>query len=242
MKTQSLEVPDVLTLSARTGPSRREQLLEVVTFLFLIVPSMGLSFFAIRQGTLSFVLTAVATILRDLSLVGLITFFLWRNGESFARIGWSFRSPSADVLLGVLGFAAVFAAAAVLEQLFRSAGLPAPATPLPRFLTADGRAQLGLAVLLVLVVAVAEETIFRGYLILRLQAVTGSRGWAVLLSSLVFALGHGYEGTAGVATVGAMGAIYALVYLRTGSLAAPIVMHFLQDFIGIVLVPLLGRR
>lgn len=242
MKTQSLEMPGLLRMPARIGPSRREQLREVLTFLFLIVPSMGLSFFTIRQGAPSFVLTAVATILRDLALVGLIAFFLWRNGEPFARIGWSFRGRSHDILLGVLGFAAVFAAAPVLEQLFRSAGLSAPATPLPRFLTADGRAQLGLAVLLVLIVAVAEEIIFRGYLILRLQAVTGSRGWAVLLSSLIFAVGHGYERTAGVATIGAMGAIYALVYLRTKSLAAPIVMHFLQDFIGIVLLPVLRQR
>jgi membrane protease YdiL (CAAX protease family) len=47
-------------------------------------------------------------------------------------------------------------------------------------------------------VAVAEETIFRGYLILRFRAVTGRTSAAVLLSSIVFSLGHGYEGMAGV--------------------------------------------
>jgi membrane protease YdiL (CAAX protease family) len=61
----------------------------------------------------------------------------------------------------------------------------------------------------------------------------------VLLSSFIFSLGHGYEGTAGLATVGVMGAAFALVYLWRGSLVAPIVMHFLQDFIGIVLLPYL---
>ena len=52
-----------------------EPLVEVSVFLFLIVPSMVLSFFAVKQGTLSFVLVAFATILRDLALVSLILFF-----------------------------------------------------------------------------------------------------------------------------------------------------------------------
>jgi membrane protease YdiL (CAAX protease family) len=64
----------------------------------------------------------------------------------------------------------------------------------------------------------------------------------VILSSILFALGHGYEGTAGVLTIGFMGLIFALVYLSRRSLVAPIVMHFLQDFGGIVLLPLLRHR
>jgi membrane protease YdiL (CAAX protease family) len=66
--------------------------------------------------------------------------------------------------------------------------------------------------------------------------------WAALLSAFIFSLGHGYEGSSGVVTVGAMGFVFALVYLWRGSLVAPMVMHFLQDFIGIVLVPLLGLK
>ena len=62
-----------------------------------------------------------------------------------------------------------------------------------------------LAFILVTVVAVAEETIFRGYLILRFRAVTGRTSAAVLLSSIVFSLGHGYEGMAGVISVFSLG-------------------------------------
>lgn len=61
----------------------------------------------------------------------------------------------------------------------------------------------------------------------------------MILSSIIFSLGHGYEGTAGVVTVGFMGLFFALVYLSRKSLVAPIVLHFLQDFTGIVLIPLL---
>jgi hypothetical protein len=46
--------------------NRRVQLLEVLVFLFLIVPSMVLSLFVIRLGGLGFVLTATSVILRDI--------------------------------------------------------------------------------------------------------------------------------------------------------------------------------
>jgi membrane protease YdiL (CAAX protease family) len=223
------------------GPTnkRREQLLEVLVFLFLIVPSMGLSFFAIRQGTLSFVLTANATILRDLALVCLIAFFLWRNGETLSQIGLNFRNRWQDVLLGVFLFFPLFFLMGVLEQLLRAAGFTAPSTPMPRFLKATGSMEMVLAFVLVVVVAFAEETIFRGYLISRFATITRSTAVAVILSSAIFALGHGYEGTAGVVTIGVMGLVFALVYVRRQSLVAPMVMHFLQDFVGIVLLPLL---
>jgi membrane protease YdiL (CAAX protease family) len=78
-----------------------------------------------------------------------------------------------------------------------------------------------------------------GYLILRLTAVTGGVGTAAILSAIIFSIGHGYEGTAGVATVGVMGLGLAAVYLWRRSLIAPVVMHFLQDCLAIVVLPLL---
>jgi membrane protease YdiL (CAAX protease family) len=224
------------------APGRRTQAVEVSVFLFLIVPSLVLSLFVIRQGGLGFVITAVATILRDLGLVVLIFYFLWRNGEGVARIGWSLRRVWKELILGVALFVPVFFGAGLLEWALLRAGLSSPTTPLPSALTARGAAEGPLAVVLVAVVAVAEETIFRGYLLLRFQALLRSPVWAVLLSSLIFSLGHGYEGSAGLVTVGVMGAAFAVVYLWRGSLVAPVVMHFLQDFLGIVLLPLLGAK
>lgn len=53
---------------------------------------------------------------------------------------------------------------------------------------------------------------------------------------------HGYEGSAGVVTGGLTGAVFALIYLWRGTLVASCVMHFLQDFIGIVMLPLLRLK
>jgi membrane protease YdiL (CAAX protease family) len=242
----SLQEKPFMTTSINTNQGRgaqfslTEQLLEVSVFLFLIVPSMALSFFAIKQGNLNFVLTAVAIILRDLALVSLTLFFLWRNGEPVKLVGWTFKNVWKDVILGLGLFVPFFFGAGLLDSALRAAGFSAPLTPQPSFLTASGTAEILLAFVLVVVVAVAEETIFRGYLILRFKAITASRAATVLLSAVIFSLGHGYEGTAGVITVGMMGIVFALVYLWRKSLVAPIVMHFLQDFIGVVLLPLLG--
>ena len=223
------------------GQGRKEQLTEVSVFLFLVVPSMILSFFAFKQGTLSFVLVAFATILRDLSLVALILFFLWRNTEPIHSIGWTLKKPWSDIALAVGLFIPFSFGIGWIENLLRLAGLSVPSKPLPSFLTAKGPAEYLLAVPLVGIVALAEETIFRGYLMLRLKAITPSPALAVVLSAAFFSLGHGYEGSAGVVTVGVMGLVFALIYLWRQSLVAPMVMHFLQDFLGIVLLPLLGK-
>lgn len=222
--------------------NRKEQLLEVSVFLFLIVPSMVLSFFVFRQGGLGFVFTATSVMLRDLALVSLILFFLWRNGEPLESLGWNFKNGWREVALGIALFLPMFSAAALLDHALQGAGFSAPATPLPAFLEARGQAELLLAFFLVVLVAIAEETIFRGYLLLRFRNLDLSLPRAALLSAVIFSLGHGYEGTSGVVTVGAMGLTFAVIYLWRQSLVAPMVMHFLQDFTGIVLAPWLGLK
>jgi membrane protease YdiL (CAAX protease family) len=222
--------------------SWKEQFIEVSVFLFLIVPSMIFSFFVVRQGSLSFVLVASATILRDLALVSLILFFIWRNREPMDWIGWTFKNVWKEIALGAGLFIPLFFISGLLESALLSVGFSSPSTPLPSLLATGGMAESLLGLILVVIVAVAEESIFRGYLILRLNAVTESPAAAVLLSAVIFSLGHGYEGSAGVVTIGFMGLVFALVYIWRKSLIAPIVMHFLQDFIGIVLVPLLRMK
>lgn len=221
--------------------ARTEQFVEVSVFLFLIVPSMALSFFAVKHGILSFALVAIATILRDLGLVSLILFFVWRNDEPVNSIGWTFKNVWREIGLGIGLYVPFFLVTGLFERALRVAGLSIPSTPLPSFMAAKGMGEFLLAFVLVTVVALAEETIFRGYLILRLKAITARPAVAVLVSAALFSLGHGYEGSAGVVTVGVMGLVLGFVYMWRQSLVAPMVMHFLQDFIGIVLMPLLGK-
>jgi uncharacterized protein len=232
-----------VSLSAHVmQPSRRVQSTELAVFLLLIAPSLVFSFFVVKEGSLGFVPTAFATILRDLGLVCLILFFVWRSGEPVVDIGWTPRNWLREILLGALLFVPFFYGAAVVGSGLTYIGLSSPKTPLPSLVPGRSLSQSVLAFVLVAIVALAEETIFRGYLILRLRAVSGSSLAAVLLSAVIFSFGHGYEGSAGVVTVGIMGLAFALVYVWRQSLVAPIVMHFLQDFVVILLLPLLRVR
>jgi membrane protease YdiL (CAAX protease family) len=217
-------------------------LFELSVFLLLILPSMALSFFAVKKGVLSFTLMAWATILRDFALVSLILYFLWQNGEPTRQLGWTFKSIWRDIGIGIGLFIPFFFGTSLLEDSLHAAGFSVPSTPLPAYLTARDIPQIVLAVFLVAVVAVAEETIFRGYLILRFKTLSAGSAAAVVLSAFIFSLGHGYEGSAGVVTVGVIGLFFGIIYLWRRSLVTTMVMHFLLDFIGIVFAPMLNLK
>jgi membrane protease YdiL (CAAX protease family) len=216
-------------------------LFEVGVFLFLILPSMALSFFAVKRGSLGFNLTATATILRDLGLVALIIYFFRCKEEPLQRLGWRWGNYPREMLLGVLLFIPMNFAAEFIDRGLIHAGFSPPATPLPALEATGSVFESLLGLLLVAIVAFSEETMFRGYLILRFRQLTASKILAVIFATVIFAFGHGYEGSAGMAAVGFLGLVLALVYLWRGSLVAPITMHFLQDFLGIVLGPLLTK-
>jgi membrane protease YdiL (CAAX protease family) len=221
--------------------SRRENALEVAAFLFLIGPSLVYSFLPSSDTGSAplFSFTAIATILRDLSLVTLILFFLRCNREAVLRIGWTLRHAWRDFFLGVVLFVPLFFGAGWLDYFLNSIGFTSPPQSSPSLTPTLDIMDLVLAILLVIVVAIAEETIFRGYLINRLSSVFGSTAVGLILASVIFSIGHGYEGTAGVVTVGVMGLVFGLVYLWRKSLVASMTMHFLQDFLSIVLMPFL---
>src|SRR6185437_3883044 len=89
------------------GPAaQRPQLLELLVFLFLLVPAMVLSYFS-RESQPGFEFLAVATMLRELALVGLIAFFLWRDGETTADAGWTVKGLAHEAAIGVALFPAV---------------------------------------------------------------------------------------------------------------------------------------
>lgn len=223
--------------------SRRAHAVEVAVFLTLILPSLVFGALLGVPASVGFTITALSTIARDISLVTVVLYFVWRNGEPLRSLGWTWHAAklSEEALIGLVLFAPALLATSALGSALSRIGFSAPSA-MPAFLQTQGPWQLALAVVLVIVVAVAEETIFRGYLLLRLGALTSSTTAAVILSSVLFGLGHGYEGGAGMVSVTALGAIYALVYVWRGSLTAPIVMHFMQDFLGLVLLPQLTHH
>jgi membrane protease YdiL (CAAX protease family) len=233
---------EIAGLERAGSPGYREQLFEVLTFCFLILPGLAFSFTAGPALKENFLLGVSGVMLSDLALVTLVCFFLWHNGEKFSRIGWVSKKYVTEIIIGVLLYLPLIYGLSFAEQWLQSAGLSFPKGHIPSFLEPTGTAQQIVATFMIMVVAVSEETIFRGYLILRFKSITGSLFATVVLSSIIFSIGHGYEGVGGVIIVGIMGAVFAVIYLWRKSLVAPIVMHFMQDFLAIVLLPLLSQK
>lgn len=75
---------------------------------------------------------------------------------------------------------------------------------------------------------ICEELLYRGYLIWYLSSWLALLP-AVLVASVVFGLGHAYQGPRGIALTAGVGAFMSAIYLLTGSLFACMVIHALMD-------------
>lgn len=75
---------------------------------------------------------------------------------------------------------------------------------------------------------VCEELLYRGYLLWYLGHWLALLP-AVLVASLVFGIGHAYQGPRGIAITTFVGIFMSAIYLLSGSLVACVVIHALMD-------------
>lgn len=83
---------------------------------------------------------------------------------------------------------------------------------------------------------IAEELVFRSFLIAVLYQASGSLAAAVAVSVAVFAVTHAYQGILGVTRVALLGAILTAPFLLTGSVYPSMIAHTVLDLLaGLVL-------
>jgi membrane protease YdiL (CAAX protease family) len=94
--------------------------------------------------------------------------------------------------------------------------------------------------LIMLRAGIVEEICYRGYLMERLEKISGN--WLVffLLPSLVFGLLHYKQGIGGIIIAFALGLLISYVYWKKRDLKANIIAHIVVDFVPNVLLPLIG--
>jgi membrane protease YdiL (CAAX protease family) len=81
-------------------------------------------------------------------------------------------------------------------------------------------------------VSIVEEVVFRGYLRIFLSRYT-RRAWVVIvISAIAFGLIHWSGGLQKIMAASAVGAVFMALYLRTHSLPAIMVAHYLVNFIA----------
>ncbi|MXV60815.1 CPBP family intramembrane metalloprotease [Natronorubrum sp. JWXQ-INN-674] len=99
-----------------------------------------------------------------------------------------------------------------------------------RGLLAPDSIQGWLALLLVVlpIIAVFEELLFRAALIGVISAGFGVSPWLLaVVSSVAFAVGHGVQGSVGVVVTGLLGFVLAAIFIVTGSFLVVVVAHYL---------------
>lgn len=107
---------------------------------------------------------------------------------------------------------------------------------LRELLSPNTRTEWAALLLLVLpVIAVGEELLFRGVLVGAIGTGFGLPAWTlVLASSVLFGLGHSAQGGVGVAVTAALGVVLGTAFVWTGSLAAVVIAHYVVDVLEFV--------
>ena len=221
-------------------PPGKIQLIELGVFLLLIVPSMVLSFFSFQKGANPpFPLFAAASMVQQAALLCLVLYFAWQNKESWSDFGWKKENLTVEIVIGLALYFPIAYVLGYLQAALKSIGLSTPEV-VPGYLSPSGTAEYLLAAALFTVVAISEEGVFRGYLIRRLQNLTGTAVMAVPAAALIFCIGHGYQQIGGVIATFILGVVFGAVYIWRGSLVAPIVIHFMQNAVTVLITTMRG--
>lgn len=215
----------------------RKSRLSYVTLFFLLIlwPALSIAYIADPKGALEQLasspvyLVYVPTIITQWLLFLLVYLTTVREGTRLAGVG--FRRIKGIDFLWAIAFLLVSnlflsLIALLLNQI--DIGIPGEIG----FILPQTTGERILWVILSFTAAFCEETAFRGYLITRLRIFGKTRGWFVpiLIASLAFGSGHSYQGVGGFILIAIYGAMFAVLFLKTGSLWPCIIAHFFQDF------------
>jgi membrane protease YdiL (CAAX protease family) len=152
------------------------------------------------------------------------------EGESLAALGLQKNAVVTQILYGIAIFAAVsiiFIAVPMSLGLGRDELFP------------QRQALFWAIPQRLILVGFSEELIFRGYVLGRIQRLSHSKGWAIIISSLLFGLWH-FIGTGNpvqVLVTAIIGACFALprMYVKNCSIVSVSLAHGLYDSLLAVL-------
>jgi membrane protease YdiL (CAAX protease family) len=99
------------------------------------------------------------------------------------------------------------------------------------------RAELKYGVGLGLSAGIFEELLFRLGMPALLFGILGFGPLSFAFAALLFGMLHLYQGALGILFATLLGLVFAALYVLTGSIAAPIVLHALVDLRTLVLIP-----
>ena len=143
-----------------------------------------------------------------------------------------------SVVAVVIVAAALIAPVLLLRRTVGDGGVDAiPAVGDIRSLLPRVRAELKYGVGLGLSAGIFEELLFRLGIPALLFGITGLAPLSFAIAAVIFGMLHLYQGPLGILFAALLGVVFAALYVLTGSIAAPIVLHTLVDLRTLVLIP-----
>ena len=179
-----------------------------------------------QDGRLSFGYMTTLLLLDATLLIGLIFWFLRRQGEEPRDVFLGRRPAGHEILIGIPMTAVVFMLAVLVlstaQQLFPTLHNVA-VNPLQQLIQSPGQ-----ALMLVIVATIGgglREEIQRAFILHRFEQHLGGGMVGLMLYSLIFGLGHSLQGWDAVLATTMLGLFWGYVYLSRRSIAAPVVSH-----------------
>lgn len=178
-------------------------------------------------------------------LAGICSLVLWMDGDTAAdvhlridvipgpwvAIAWTVILGSGGLLLFILS-----------HRIGSRVGWQGEEAMLHRMRPTGGGEILWIVLILSPTAGFCEELVYRGFLVSRLQDLTGSATAATILSGAVFGLSHLYQGPWGALRAGMIGFLLTAPVLTLGTIVPSMAAHALIDALAIPLVwPLLER-
>ena len=174
--------------------------------------------------------------------VTLVVWILWQwTGRPFAALGMVAPAGTAAWITVALCVATVIFYATQIHSVLVSEAAQASLraqierSPGVRIVIPTSAAEMRAFVAVGVTAGICEELLYRGFVLWYLSALL-PRGWAIVAAVAIFGIGHAYQGARNVLMTAMVGGIALAVYLWTGSLIAPMVMHAVVDlangFIG----------
>lgn len=158
----------------------------------------------------------------------LVRLLLWWRGEGLPSLGWGAGRPASEVWAGLVTLPVLFGATFAVGLIFRLL-LPGYVTHVnPLLNLVRDWSDLGLLCITSIYVGGVKEEVQRAFVLNRFRNLGGP--WlGLILWSLFFGFGHMVQGPDNAVAAGILGILFGVLYLRRGSLTAPIVAHALYD-------------
>ena len=190
--------------------------------------------------TYTFTQLLVLLIARSLQVSIPILLIMRLRNVRWADYGFVSFRPARDVLVGIgltlLGYFSYYAVATLLYNL--GVDFSGDYDAIPQ-ITTEARISL-VTIFLIMAASVAngfaEELAMRSYLLTRLAELVGSSVVAVLVTSVVFAAYHSYQGRYGVISTLMIGLVLGAYFAKTRRFWPVMIAHFIMDALPLTMI------